>query len=139
MRGPRPVACCKWGKWRPGLVPFGTLFVRIASLKNRRFVQFFAENLKTYRKLFSLVVRKPARDADPTDASHVCSQGEDVRQVHAERIAGALPKFKCGSGGGRTCHYIHFFEGFCKIFPNQTSNLLSPQVIRVIIPGTQYV
>src|SRR6516165_10766774 len=106
-------------------MPFGTLFVRVAGLKDRRFVQFLAENLKADRKLFSLVVCKPAWDADPTDASHVRSQGKNVRQVHAKRIVGTLPKFKGGSGGGRAGDDIHFFECVCKIFPNQTSNLLS--------------
>jgi hypothetical protein len=121
-------------------MPVGALLVSVGYLKNARFVERFAEDLQTDRKLSALFAfREPARKADPANARKIGGIGENIGQIHLQRIFGALSNFEGRRRRSRRDEGIDFFECRREIFADQGADFLRAKIVRIVIAGAQHV
>src|SRR5271165_1484835 len=120
-------------------MPICALLVGIGNLEHGRFIEFRTEYLETDGELFSFLFQKSAWYADPADPRHICGQGENVGQIHAQRIACAFTEFERRGRRRRANNCINLLKGSRKVLTDQGTNLLGPQIISIIITRAQYV
>src|ERR1700758_229251 len=105
-------------------MPIGALLVGVGDLEYQRFTEFPAEYLETDGKLFSFFFQKTTWYADPANPCYVCGQGENVGEIHAERVVCALTELKRRSRRCRADNCIDLLKGSSEIPTDQCTNLL---------------
>src|SRR2546427_12218909 len=100
------------------------------------------EQLQADRKFWGCGFRaasgsETAGDADPADASDIRSDGENIGQIHLQRVVRFFTDFerRCGCGGRDDG--VHVLERLQKVLANEGADLLRAQVIGVVIAAAQ--
>src|SRR6266702_3193690 len=120
------------------------LFVSVGDLQNGLFAKRFAEQLQAYRKFWGQRSRfrvagrgEAAGNTDPADAGDVRSDGENIGQIHLERVVRFFTDFERRGGRGGRDNGIHVLERFQKILANEGADLLGPQVIGIVVAAAE--
>ncbi len=83
------------------------------------------------------VVRETAGDRNPRDARQVGGQGENIRQIHGQRIVKGFADGVCRCGRHRGDNRIAGCKCRLKIVLDQRANLGSLAVVCIVVTGGQ--
>ena len=78
-----------------------------------------------------------AGDGDAGVAGEVGGDGEDVGEVHFQRVAGALAGFEGGLGAGGADDGVDFLERFGEVAPDEGADFLGAEVVGVVVPAAE--
>ena len=73
---------------RPAIVPIGRLFVGVSDPQETTFPEGAAKQLESHWEIYSIPVGESTGNAHAADARKVCCNGENIRQIHLERVIG---------------------------------------------------
>src|SRR5579862_2108735 len=120
-------------------MPRSRLLVGMRHLEELAFGEWFPEQLQAYRQRAAIDLREPAWDRDAADSGEVGGNGEDVREVHLQRIVTPVAGLERGLRRGRRDDGVAFLEGLGEIVADERAHLLGAEVIGVIITAAQHV
>src|SRR5205814_8261761 len=73
------------------------------------------------------------------NAGEVSGIGEDVGQIHRQRIGRPFAELERRYRRSRRDDRVHFFECFDKVLADEFAHFLSADVVSVVVTGTQYI
>ncbi len=82
---------------------------------------------------------QPAGHREAGQGRQVAGDGEDVGQVHLQRVAGLLAQPEGRARRHRPGHHVAALEGGVEVAPDQGADLLGPQVVGVVVAGAERV
>jgi len=108
------------------------LFPQVGEFQNGGFVPRSSYNLPAHGEF---VFGKPYRNADGGNGCQVHRNGEDVGEIHINRVLELFAELKGGRGGGGGEDYVYLLEGVDKILVEQSLYLLRLQIVGVVVAG----
>jgi hypothetical protein len=75
---------------------------------------------------------QPARHANRRQAGQVRADGEDIREIHLQRVVHALAELERGHGARRHQHGVDLRKCLIEIAPDQRAHLLGALVVGVV-------
>ena len=119
------------------LVPRSIHLISVDNFQERLFAKRFSEQLQTNGQL--RILREAARNADAADARQVAGNGENIAQIHLQRIVRLLADLERRRRRSRRHHRVHLLERLQKIVADERADFLRPQIICVVIaaPSTR--
>ena len=110
------------------------LFVGVRHLQNLLFAELRPDQLESDREVR---LREAAGEGDPARAGEVYGNGEDIGQIHFQRILRPLAELEGRLWAGGREQEIATLERLFKILPNQAPHLLSFAVISIGVAGAE--
>src|SRR4030095_4210648 len=107
---------------------------RVTDAEQGRFIEVLSEKLQANGQTVCCLA---AWHRDTGNSSQIGRDGEDVRQVHGQRIAAFLAQPEGRRGRRRRGDNIHLREGLLKILFDERSHFLGLQIIGIVIAGAQ--
>src|SRR5436190_1248830 len=80
---------------------------------------------------------EPGRDGDGGGADEICGRGEDVVQIHRQRVFGLRADRERGFGRGRGDEVIEGAERFLEFMAQFGADALGAAVVGVVVAGRQ--
>ncbi len=111
------------------------LFVTVGDGEEIVFLERLADDLETDGEV---ALGKATGDGEGREAGQVHIDGEDVAQVHRDRIIHPFSEFEGRSRGCRGQQGIDLLEGIEEVLPNQIPNFLSTKVVGIVVAGTEH-
>ena len=119
----------------PGLwLKSAAVFDRQAGAQHGAFVEGLADQLQAQRQA---VLGQTGGHRKPRQARQVHRHGENVVQIHGDRIGGLLAHAEGRARGGGGQQHVAAFEGLVEIALDQGAQLLGAGVIGVVIARRQ--
>src|ERR1700757_4574425 len=87
----------------------------------------------------SVQFHETARNTDSANAGQVGCDGENIGEIHVQRISDTFANLERYYRRGWGDQRVDFFESARKIPPNQFADFLRAQIIRIVITGAQNV
>src|SRR6266702_7964275 len=106
---------------------------RARGAQEHRLVEGPADELQAHRHPLRRV--QAAGQRDPGQRRQVAGHGEDVGEVHGERVGHLLAEPERDRGRHRSRDDVAVLEGALEVPPEQGADLLRPQVISVVVAG----
>ena len=106
-----------------------SLLIRVPDAQQRRLVEGPAQELHAHGQ----PADEPARQRQSRDAGEVGGHGEDVLQVHLQRVGRLLAEPERGRGRGGHGHDVALAERALEVAPDQRPHLLRAQVVGVVV------
>src|SRR5262245_3559521 len=110
----------------------GCILDRLRGLEQRRLVEGLADELQAARRSFR---GEPGRNRKAGKAGHVHRHGEDVLEIHGERVAGLLAERERGRRRGRRQHDVDLAPGLVEVALDKRADLLRLEVVGVVVAG----
>lgn len=110
----------------------GGLFVDMARAQHALFAQRRAEQLQADGQ--ALLV-EPARHREAADAGQAGRQGEDIFEIHGQRVVGVGADAEGGGGRDRRGDDIDLRKGLVEVAADGGAHLLGLPIIGVVVAG----
>ena len=115
---------------RFSVVPVRGLLIGVGDAEDGGLIQGLPDDLQSDGEAFGV---ETAGHGEPWKACQVERVREDIRQIHLQGILGLLSNLECSGWRSRGNDYITGFEGLVEVVLDQSPNLLSLEIIGVVV------
>ena len=109
------------------------MFVGVGDLEQFGLAEGLADQLEPHGERFSIHLGESAREADAADPGQIDGDGENVGEVHPQRVVAPVAHLEGGLGRGGADDGIHLLKGAGKVLPDQRADFLRAQVVGVVV------
>src|SRR5690606_38587224 len=106
-------------------------FESFSNIKESRLARVRRKELESHRKIDAVTRYGAARYRESGDAGQVRGYGEDVFEVHRERVA-LFADLKSGCWRGGCCDKINILKCFFQFFAHKRAHMLRLPVVRIV-------
>src|SRR5262249_5212643 len=116
-------------------MPASALFVGVRDLENRFFAERFAEELQADGQFWRF--RKTTRNTDAANTREVTGDGEDVREIHLQRVVRFFTDLECRGRRCRCDYGVYFLKSIKEIFADERADFLCADVVSIVVAAAQ--